>query len=367
MSTLFSSSYALPLKVLFLSTTILSAAVAIKVTVPAIADFAVTDAPSIYNGVISWLKPPYLYLVINCIIITIFAASKLQSKFDDSASPPPIIPLPEIKQSPPPVPVQVYRQQTILDPVSQYNYGDFNGQAVESMRSEDFRYVNDNINSEIKYYEPVILSNGVGKELIDSINVDSLPVETEMRDYANEQLVEPKSTLPPPPLIRRDSTEFLDSNEKPLVSARFGHRRSVKASPEGGKTAMSLGVSKSRKQDTLENTWKTITEGRAVPLARHLRKSDTWETHGRCHQIPAAPQAKKMTKADTFQDRTPSTNPLRSPSPGSVKLKKEPSLSQDELNKRVEAFIRKFNEEMRLQRQESLNQYTEMIKRGAHQ
>lgn len=108
-----------------------------------------------------------------------------------------------------------------------------------------------------------------------------------------------------------------------------------------------------------------------MPLTRHLKKSDTWENHGRHIAVAedtSSPQ--RVNKSETFKDRTnntaPTTTALTSQSPlGSGKLKKERSLSQDELNRRVEAFIKKFNEEMRMQRQESLNQYNEMISRGA--
>lgn len=126
----------------------------------------------------------------------------------------------------------------------------------------------------------------------------------------------------------------------------------------GGKA---LRVSKSTRQDTLESTWKTITEGRPMPLTRHLKKSDTWDSHLRQNTPPAAP---KMKKAETFQERT--TTSSNNSSANSGKLKREPSLSQDELNRRVEAFIKKFNEEMRLQRQRSLEQYNQMISRGAY-
>ncbi|GFP83004.1 hypothetical protein PHJA_000443500 [Phtheirospermum japonicum] len=157
-------------------------------------------------------------------------------------------------------------------------------------------------------------------------------------------------------------SENSPSNVKLLVSKRFGNRRNVKASPEGVKTV--LGVSKPKKQNTLESTWRTITEVRAMPITRHLKKSDTWERDNHLHhqQEKKTPQ-KTMTKEETFNDRTNTRSPSPSSSDGSGKLRWEASLSSDELNRRVEAFIKKLNEGMRLQRQESLNQYNEMVSR----
>lgn len=127
----------------------------------------------------------------------------------------------------------------------------------------------------------------------------------------------------------------------------------------GGKV-VALGVTKSKRQDTLESTWRTITEGRAMPLNRHLKKSETMETQPRRNAVPLADLngGPVMKKSETFSAREKSV----SPSSGG-KLRKEPSLSQDDLNRRVEAFINKFNAEMRMQRQESLRQYREMVNR----
>lgn len=113
-------------------------------------------------------------------------------------------------------------------------------------------------------------------------------------------------------------------------------------------------ASRAKRHETLENTWKMITEGRAMPLSRHVRKCDTWDHRG---EVGPLEETTAVKKAETFKERASQT---------AVKLRKEPSLSQDELNRRVEAFIHKFNEEMRLQRQESWNQFMEMINRGPH-
>ncbi|PWA42151.1 hypothetical protein CTI12_AA547020 [Artemisia annua] len=41
----------------------------------------------------------------------------------------------------------------------------------------------------------------------------------------------------------------------------------------------SLKVPKRKKHETLESTWKTITDGLHIPLNRHSKKSDTFENH----------------------------------------------------------------------------------------
>ncbi|CAI8591231.1 unnamed protein product [Vicia faba] len=101
-----------------------------------------------------------------------------------------------------------------------------------------------------------------------------------------------------------------------------------------------------KRHHTLESTWKAITEGRSMPLSRHVNKSDTWQNR---YDVD---DSATINFSDLNFNKT-------------VKLRKEPSLSQDELNKRAEAFIQNFNQQMRLQREESLNQYMQMIKRSA--
>ncbi|CAK7327544.1 unnamed protein product [Dovyalis caffra] len=322
-----SGNLMLSVKVGLISTGVLSLAVMLKLSVlPVVTDFAVSELPNMYSSVLSWLQPPYLYLVINCIIISIVASSKLQLQKQNQEQQ---VPSPPVDIIAPPV--QVAEEENI------------------SVRAR-IDYVNDSVVAARDQYA------GTYQDL--EVEEKAVIMEDGGKVYEREEYKAAPSSS--------DSMEFLsekdEKKQQPLVSSRLGRRKSLKANTEGCGKAAALGVSKPKRHDTLESTWKTITDGRPMPLTRHLKKSDTWESHVR---RDSTPPPKLMKKAETFNDSGRSEKLARSPQ-GSGKLRREPSLSQDELNKRVEAFIKKFNEEMRLQRQASLNQYQEMIGGGAY-
>ncbi|KAM7525134.1 hypothetical protein LguiA_015036 [Lonicera macranthoides] len=302
-----SNNWILSLKFLSVSTAFLSIAMAMKLSIPLIIHFTIHQIPSIWSTLIYFLKPPYLYVLVNFIIITIAASSFLHQKLDDD------------------------------------------DQSERLLNSDNFPSDIVILDSPAVYEsEPRVLE-------VKSATVDSVAVVCDGDDGYEIS----RSTWTPPQSINSPDAQKENRspvNEKPLVSSRFAHRKPLKASPEGGKA---LRVAKPKRQETLENTWKAITDGRPMPLTRHLRKSDTWENQGlQINTDDESPQ--KMKKSETFKDRT-NYESINSSPVGSGKLRKEASVSQDELNRRVEAFIKKFNDEMRLQRQESLNQYKLMV------
>ncbi|PIA54959.1 hypothetical protein AQUCO_00800001v1 [Aquilegia coerulea] len=348
-----SSNWILSLKVFLASSLVFTIAVILKLSVPVILQFIVSELPLLWRSVISWLKPPYLYVVINGIIITIAASSRFhQNKVDEQHHSAESIEVAQLK-----VPLPVVN--SVLDFSVSSGYDSLIVKSPVEINSEFVMKHRPDVRSD---YE--IMESKMYKEEQEEKESKVITKPVSEKEEEEEGFVISRSSWTP---SGNDLTEIQKENifpiEKPPVSIRFSHhRKTLKSSAEAGKA---LGVAKPKRHDTLESTWKTITDGRPIPLARHLKKSDTWETHGR-HNHSAGPQeqtppTKIMKKCETFHDRNKNPASPLSASPGSGKLKKEPSLSHDELNRRVEAFIKKFNEDMRLQRQESLNQYKEMM------
>ncbi|GLT74755.1 hypothetical protein SLA2020_465330 [Shorea laevis] len=357
----------LSLKVALISAAVVSAAVVFKFFVPLVSDFIVSDIPSLYTIILSYLRPPYLYLLINGIIISIVASSKFRPKSGTNPGPAPV---PADRMS-----VNAYNgaresgisTSNVYSNVveSGFGYGDEAAVSAAKISSVEEAY------NGATFRDVYIDDAGSGYDYGDATVVEDRTAETEsvVMDGGDNTVKAPER------IHTAELLNLLSEVEKLPVSRRFAQRKTLKAPhhlPEG----KALGVTKSKRHDTLESTWKMITEGRHMPLTRHLKKSDTWERVQKEQQhasgsTPLLPN--KMKKSETFSDgqaTTSDTTKNQSPvtrSSESGKLRREPSLSQDDLNRRVEAFIKKFNEEMRLQRQESLNQYQEMIRRGANE
>ncbi|KAL1834244.1 hypothetical protein ACET3Z_003895 [Daucus carota] len=328
------SSTIFSVKALLISTGVVSIALFLKLSLPVVID----EIPIVWSSILSWLQPPYLYFVLNAIIIIIAASSKFHTKIDDSDHQHQAnqikVPLPSPVSMDLPV---VYAQNEVYNKIE--------------ADDEIYRKIEEPGEAYRKVEEAV-------EELKPVVEIEPEAVAEKGED--NEFVIS-RSTWTPPRKVENEEFRFPDK-EKPLVLSRFSNRKPAKASPEGGKRA--LRVAKPKRQETLESTWKAITDGRHVPLTRHLKKSDTFENHN-SHVAADSPTCspRQVIKSETFRDRTNYDSP--SPVSGG-KLRKEASPSQDELNRRVEAFINKFNQEMRLQRQESLNQYMEMVNRGSH-
>ncbi|KAJ9566145.1 hypothetical protein OSB04_002111 [Centaurea solstitialis] len=369
-----SSSSSLSLRILLISAGVVSVAMATTFCFPAMLNFALYH--EIWSVILSWLRPPYLYIVINGIIITIAASSRFHRdlydhyyNIDDQSQP---LDLPS--ELPPMVILPRFHSVEITPVV------------YDSERTTETAY--DSEPPLVDVVETVAVN---GSEFVTDESEDKFVI-------SRSDWILPELVMKPLPPADEIIPEFdSPAREKMLVSSRFAHQRklSTKSNPEG---VRSLRVSKPRKHETLENTWKTITDGRHIPLNRHLRKSDTFENHHHLHHAPpsdgysgkhgppytaAEDNNSVMNKASTFNDRTTTAaagadydtenrhhrhrvlTSKNSMTSSGGKLRKEGSLSHDELNRRVEAFIKKFNDEMRLQRQESLKRYMDMINRGA--
>lgn len=187
----------LSMKVLLISIGAVSSAMLVKSSVPLV----LYEFPTIWSSFISsWLKPPYLYVLLNCIIIIIAATSRSHRREHSSGESQPLI----SARSTPLSDLIVISQPNVN--MSEPEMSELSPEPVDE--SEVFEVKAEPVNIEpqqvveVENDDQVVISNSV---------VTSLPeVETELL----QQL----------------------ATEKPLVSSRFGHRKPLtRMNPEGNK------------------------------------------------------------------------------------------------------------------------------------
>ncbi|KAJ7970397.1 Cotton fiber (DUF761) [Quillaja saponaria] len=139
----------------------------------------------------------------------------------------------------------------------------------------------------------------------------------------------------------------------------FNEKFIIDPSPDSFSGDNFMSESDEKSDDTLDATWKAIMEGQGKPITGQLEKSDTWTARTKAEPLddngdgvddPVVWARKELKKSDTFND--------------TVSLRRDKSMSQDELNRRAEAFIQKINNQHRLQRLESDQRFREMVNRG---
>ncbi|KAL0353146.1 UNVERIFIED_CONTAM: hypothetical protein Sangu_0895900 [Sesamum angustifolium] len=335
------SGWILSAKVLLISAGVVALAMGLKFSVPV----AVNGIPAMWSIILSWMKPPYLYIIINGIIITIAASSR----FHQSQSEQPAARSEHLisVKTPPPSTFASFSAQMDIMSVVQQSTAAVDAEVVVSEVEDDT----------VVELKPVMVNGS--KIDVDIKTEEEIVVTTqvEAEDMFVHSTTSTYNTLPQKIISQELQVEsLLPVREKPLSPVREKPLFPVREKPPAS-SSFRCEVSESGEAEEAGDTGEHMEDDNGGPSrAAHQAPEEVGHVGA-----PPSPTVDQVTKSETFKERSNYESPAAA---ASLRIRKEPSLSQEELNRRVEAFIHKFNEEMRMQRQESLNQYMEMINRG---
>lgn len=295
-------------KVVLITVGTVSSVILVKISViPCLSSFLVSTLPGLWSFLRSFFSPPYIYILLNFIILIIAASSTFQQQSH------------HLKR---PQKLKISYQITDYDRVESHDqkpkiwYQSTDYDRFESHDHEGVREIAvlDEVEVEKHAVEPlekVVVGSRFDSSLLGKPGFIS-----------GEDLAEVKGMIAEPPEPRSPMKP-----EQPWE-------------PE-----------EPRKQeepdDTLDSIWKSIMASQGKPLPGPDPEPEPCQGS----DDPAVPAQREARKSDTFKEET-------------APLKLGKLLSQDELNLRAEAFIKKINLDMRLERQESDQRFMDMVYRG---
>jgi len=308
-------------KLVLMSIGIISTLILFKVAIiPYTFDLVLSTLPQLWFSIRTWFTIPFLYVIVNFIIITIVASSNFSLKSNSN------ITFSDLKHT-----------TTILETTT-------NPIELENQTNEPHQ--------EEKVVEEVEEQEQEEKRVVD---------------VKDSELFYNKFVTDPIPEKCSKDYYLTDSDDKVEDFGLFFNKFITDPIPEKRCNDYNSPDSSDKgDDDSLEATWKAIMEGQEKTKKPYLKKSDTWtarivkaepfRNNGGCgfgsgDDDPVAWAQRELKKSETFNDR--------------ASLKREKSMSPEELNKRAEAFIKKFNNQMKLQRLESYQRFMKLVNPGA--
>ncbi|CAD5312399.1 unnamed protein product [Arabidopsis thaliana] len=283
------------IKAVLISTGIITAmSMFLKVFLPVTLYFSLSFS-TLWSSFLPWLKPPYLFVFVNVMITIIIASSRY------------------------------YR-----------SIGDHDGKDEKNLHGRGYYRIQT---------EPIVNQTSPPRLEVKDMDLDVdfdfmatiQPPEVERSEVVYEEKEEEISELinGGDEFVVLEESENLPPVEKPLVSARFEHRKMVKVTPKGDyirKKALKV-VNPKR-----DNKWKTISEeGTSRPLSTsHYQRPDIFGLGA---------GGDSLRKSETFRDVTNYYHQSSLTVTPPVKMEKEMLPSLEDLNRRIEAFIKKVKEE----------------------
>ncbi|KAI3407948.1 DUF4408 domain-containing protein [Psidium guajava] len=273
--------------------------------IPCASTFLISTIPSFWSSTKVFLSPPYIYILLNFVIVAIVASSTF------------------------------HHQSQIINPVKRA--------LLHTEKSLNLKFGFKSEEDEAAVFEVPASQEATNESRLQDQNV----AFTQNQEREEEEVIK-SMVVAAAASVDKNVDPSMETSDDEALSGKSGE---ITGEADGEEKA---GLPKPEEpDDSLDSVWKAIMESQGKPATWKLKKRNTWDSPPRVAAAAAAgPCRRELRQSDTFRERVAST--------------RENSTNQDELHRRADEFIRKINNDLRLQREESDLRPIEMVNRGVY-